>query len=124
LFNVVVPLVVLCLTLLFFHSFVLDTICSSISLLHHDGDVPCSLFLVGHCCSYSSYFRLIIPPLGFLQVWEELSKFKFFEPNLEDESYFFQSLFVDDFFIIIHFGNFGWQCVSLMCARIIWTLYI
>ncbi len=93
LLNVVASIVAFYLTLLLFNLFVLNTTCSSICLLHHDVDVPCSLFLVRHCCSYSSYFRLIIPPLSFLQVWEELSKFKFFEPNLEGEI-FFKKIFV------------------------------
>lgn len=102
LLNVVASIVAFYLTLLLFNLFILNTTCSSICLLHHDVDVPCSLFLVKHCCSFSSYFRLIIPPLCFLQVWEELSKFKFFEPNLEGEIFFKKSLFVDEVSCFFH----------------------
>jgi len=43
---------------------------------------------------------LYFPSPFFLQVWsvEELSKFKFFKPNLEGENFCGQFLFVDEFF--------------------------
>ncbi len=69
--------------------------CLGIYLLRCDVVAPCSLLDI---VARTPCFKLVFPPLVFLWVWEELSKFKFFKPNLESEIYFFQSLFVDEFF--------------------------
>jgi len=120
------PLAISCSTLLFFAFwstllFLCLFVCSF--LLHCDVVVP--LFFVWLYCCSSFYFKLVLPPRFFLQLWEELSKFKF-QARLGRWEFFFQSLFVDEFFLLsmLFSGNFGWQCVCLLCARFIWTLYI
>jgi len=110
LLDVIVPLVPLCLTLLllllaqapFYYIMMLFLL-----LL---------LFLM---------FKIVLSPFNFLQVWEELSKFKFLSQTWKVRCFFFQSLFVDEFLSIqLFLGNFGWKCVYLLCVGIIWTLYI
>jgi len=61
--NVTTPLVAPCSMLLFLYSFILNTICSNTSMLCCDVDV--FLLLTWCYCSYSSYFRLVFPPLIF-----------------------------------------------------------
>jgi hypothetical protein len=113
--------------------FVFNIACShsNTSLLHHDVATLLFLFPCSMLMFLYSLLNVVVPaflvsiwyfPLVFLQVWEELSKFNFFRPNLEGEIFF---LVIDEFFYYPCF----WEilinkCVCLLCARIIWTLYI
>jgi hypothetical protein len=85
------------------------------------------------CCSYvpyswqyshSSCFRLVFPPLIFYRC-EKNSPNSNFQAKLKRWDFF--SIFVcwwNFLWSMLFFGNFGWQCVCLLCAKIIWTLYV
>ncbi len=75
------------------------------------------LFLVWHYYSYSSYFILIFHPLSFLQVWKELSKFKFFKPNLEGENVFFNFCLLMNFFNYPCFWEMLVDNVFICCVQ-------
>ncbi len=100
-------------------------VCSYIFLLHHEFAlfvVPCSLLniIAPYSYSCSCYFRLVFSPLIFLQAWEKLSKFKFFQARFGRWDFFFSILFVDEFFYYpCCFWNFGWKCVCLLCVGLI-----
>jgi hypothetical protein len=68
--------------------------------------------------SCSSFFRLVFPPFYFFL---QLSKFELFRLDLEGDNFFFQYLFVDDFFLIIHV--FGKWCF-LMCLFVVGRDYL
>jgi len=60
----------------------------------------------------------IFPPLRFLQTWimEKLSKFEFFKPNLEGESFCFQSVLMD-FFNYYFFKEMVVNNVFVCCVQ-------
>ncbi len=80
----------------------------------------CSLLLHQCCCFCSSCFRLVFSPLYFLHVWEELFKFEFFKPNLEDEIFFSTFVCWWIFLIVLVFG----KCWLTMCLFVICKNYL
>jgi len=82
-----------CLTLLQFCSFILNTICLNTYLLHYDV-VLCSLFdiVVLALC-----FKLVFSPLVFSSVGGAI-QIQVVQARLGKWDFFFQSLFIDDFF--------------------------
>jgi hypothetical protein len=107
-----------CSLLLFLCSFILDATCSNSSLLH--SWCCCSLLDIATLVALVSNWYPPPPPFNFLQVWEELSKFKFVELDLEDEIFF--SIFVCwwIFWIIHVFG----KCWLIMCLFIVCRNYL
>jgi hypothetical protein len=85
----------------------LHAACSSTSLLCLW--CCCSLLFIRWCCYYSSYFIFVPTPLNFVQVWEELSKFKFFWSNLEGEILLF------NFCLLMNFFN---------CPNCFWEMFV
>jgi len=60
------------------------------------------------------------PPFYCFASVEELSKFTFFKQDLEGGNFFFNICLLMNFFYLSMFlGNGGWQCVYLLCVRII-----
>jgi hypothetical protein len=89
-----------CYSLLFgrhYYSYVwLSSVASLGSFLLHC-DVVVLLFFVWHYYCSSFYFKLVFPPPFFLQVWEELSKFKF-QARLGRWDFFFNLCLLMNFF--------------------------
>jgi len=76
--------------------------------------------LARQCCPC---FKLVLPPpppFNFLQVWEELSKFKFLKLDLEGEIFFFNLCLLMIFLIIHVFG----KCWLIMCLFVVCRNYL
>jgi hypothetical protein len=107
-----------CLTLLQFCSFILNTICLNIYLLHYDVVVLCSLFDV---VAFTLCFKLVFSPLVFFKCGRRFP-IQVVQARLEKWDFFFPILCLLMICLLSMFlGNLGWQCVCLLCVGIIWT---
>jgi len=93
-----------CSMVLFLCSFVFMRVAQVPFCYAHDVVVPCSLSNDVALVPLISYWYF--PPLSFLQVWEELSKFKFFWLDSEDEIFFFNLCLLMNLF---NHPNFFWE---------------
>jgi hypothetical protein len=104
--------------LLFLYSFILDTTCSSTFLICCDVVVP--LLLIRCYYSYSSYFRLVFPPLIFCRCGKNFPNSNF-QTKLRRWDFFFNICLLMNIFVIhVVFGKF-WLT---MCFFVVYKNYL